>query len=409
MLEFFIAKRYIKSKNKFSFITIISVLSTLGITIGVAALIIVLSVFNGFGSLVKSIFINIDPHVKINIISNNATQKLDTLETILKSNKNIKIFYPFVEGKVILTNNTGYQIVNLKGVDFNKVGKTHGIVNKITFGQLDFSNNSNYPKIAVGLSRAIKSGIKINDTVAVTAINNLEKSLIDFSIPTTKKFIVTAIFESNNVDFDNANIFCDLNDAIKVFKFKHKISGYEILLNDYNNADNLKLELEEKLSSNDFSVNTWYQLHKDLYNVMLIERWSAYILLSLIIAIATFNILASLTMSVIQKKKDIAIMRSMGATKQTILKIFMFEGILVGTIGTISGIILGLLTCYLQIKYKLYPMDTTRYIIDALPVEIRFWDIVAIAAMAFLLSFLAALYPAKRAANIEIIESIKWE
>ncbi len=409
MIEFFIAKRYLKSKNKFSFITIISVLSTLGITIGVAALIVVLSVFNGFGTLVKSIFINIDPHVKINIISNNATQKLDSLETILKEDKNIKSYYPFVEGKVILTNKTGYQIVNLKGIDFKLAGNTHGIVNKITFGKLELNNNSTYPQIAIGLSRAIKSGIKLNDTVAVTAINNLEKSLIDFSIPTTKKFIVTAIFESNNVDFDNSNIFCNIDQAISVFKFKHKISGYELLLNDFNEADNLKLQLEKILNPNDFSVNTWYQLHKDLYNVMLIERWSTYILLSLIIAIATFNILASLTMSVIQKKKDIAILLSMGATKQTILKIFMFEGILVGAIGTIGGIILGLLTCYAQIKYKLYPMDPTRYIIDALPVEIRTWDIVAIAAMAFILSFLAALYPAKRAANTEIIESIKWE
>ncbi len=409
MFEFFIAKRYLKSKNKFSFITIISMLSTLGITIGVAALIVVLSVFNGFGSLVKSILVNIDPHVKINIISSKAINYTSNLESQLKLDKNVQSYFPFVEGKVIISGKNAYQIVNLKGIDSNYAFGKHGISKMVTYGELNFADDAPYPYIAIGLARVLKLSGRIGDTITITAINNLEKSFINFSIPTTKKFIIGAVFESNNLDIDNSLIFCNINKAIKVFNYKHKISGYELILNDFNNADIVKKNLEKKISSKDFSINTWYELHKDLYNVMLIERWSAYLLLSLIIAIASFNILASLTMSVIEKRKDIAVLRSMGANSKSILGIFMFEGILVGIIGTFSGIILGLATCWVQIKFKIYPMDPTKYIIDALPIEIRTFDIIAITAMALVLSFLAALYPAKRAANTSIIDSIKWE
>jgi lipoprotein-releasing system permease protein len=142
---------------------------------------------------------------------------------------------------------------------------------------------------------------------------------------------------------------------------------------------------------------------------MLIERWAAYILLCLIIAVATFNIFASLTMTVLEKRKDIGIMRSMGLSKKSILKIFMFEGILVGIIGTTIGIIIGLSVCNLQIEYNFYPLDPTKYIINSLPVQIRFSDIIAVGLMALFLSFIASLYPAKRAANTVIIESIKYE
>ncbi|HPN39047.1 MAG TPA: ABC transporter permease, partial [Melioribacteraceae bacterium] len=341
MFELFIAKRYLKSKNKLSFITIISLLSTLGITIGVAALIVVLSVFNGFGSLVKSILINIDPHIKINIISNNANKFKSELNSILKSEPNIKNFYPFVEGKVIITNRSSYQIVNLKGLDSNYAFGNHGINKMVTYGELNFSDNTTYPHIAIGLSRALKFGGRIGDTITITAINNLEKSFINFTIPVSKKFIIGAVFESNNLDVDNSVIFCELNKAVKVFNYKHKISGYELLLSDINKAEHVKNNLLKTVSKEDYSINTWYELHKDLYNVMLIERWAAYLLLSLIIAIASFNILASLTMSVIEKRKDIAVLRSLGSSEKSIMRIFMFEGILVGIIGTLSGIVLG--------------------------------------------------------------------
>jgi lipoprotein-releasing system permease protein len=189
----------------------------------------------------------------------------------------------------------------------------------------------------------------------------------------------------------------------------NQFTGFEIRLNNFQNAEEVKKEFSKSIDTKVFSIKTWYDLHKELYNVMLIERWTAYILLCLIIAVAVFNIFASLAMTVIEKKKDIGIMKSMGLEKKSIKKIFLFEGILVGASGVIAGLIIGTLVCYLQMKYNFYPLDPNKYIINAMPVEIRISDLFAIGIMAMLLTFFAALYPAIRASNTNITDSIKYE
>jgi len=179
-------------------------------------------------------------------------------------------------------------------------------------------------------------------------------------------------------------------------------------LNNFYDSEKIKNILEEKIS-NRCAIQTWYDLHKELYDVMLIERWAAYIILCLIIAVATFNIFGSLTMTVIEKKRDIGVLRSLGLDEKSIKKIFMTNGLLSGLSGTFIGLFVGLLVCYSQINYKIYPLDPMKYIIDALPVQVRLTDIIAISLMAIILSTIAAYYPAKRAAKSVIIESIKYE
>jgi lipoprotein-releasing system permease protein len=142
---------------------------------------------------------------------------------------------------------------------------------------------------------------------------------------------------------------------------------------------------------------------------MQIERWVAYILLSLIIAVATFNILGSLSMSVIEKKRDIGILRSMGSKENSILKIFMYEGLMIGLIGTGLGVLLGYLICLLQIKYNIYPLDPTQYKIDSLPLELRISDFFVITGVSLFLSLVASLIPAKRASKVDALQAIKWE
>ena len=223
------------------------------------------------------------------------------------------------------------------------------------------------------------------------------------------KFVVAGIFESDNRDYDLTSTFTSITDAQRLFGLRNQTGGFEVRLKNFSDADKLKKEILSQINPAYFSVDTWYDLHKELYDVMTIERWSAYVLLCLIIAVATFNIFASLTMTVIEKKKDIGVIRSMGVNKKSIQRIFMFEGMLVGILGTIIGILLGLLVCYLQITYNFYPLDPTKYIISAMPVQIKITDIFAIGLMALFLTFIASLYPARRAAKTIIIESIKYE
>lgn len=406
MIELFIVGRYLRSKRKLNFITVISILSTLGITIGVAALVIVLSVFNGFGSIVTSILVNFDPHVKISVINEAGYSYINDAEKAIKKIYGVESYSPFVDGKAILLNKRSFEIVNLKGIQEPKGNETWGVASKIVSGMPNLYGSD---KILLGLPLALRLSARVGDTITVTSAYNIEKTIATLAIPQTRRFIVTGIFESNNRDYDVAYSFTSVHSAQKLFGMKNNITGYELRLDDFHKAESVKRTLQNELDPKMFSVDTWYDLHKELYNVMLIERWGAYILLCLIIAVAVFNIFASLTMTVIEKKKDIGIMRSMGMNKKSIRQIFMFEGIIVGVIGTALGLLLGVLVCYLQIKYNFYPLDPAKYIISSMPVEVRVSDIFAIGAMAMLLAFLAAIYPASRAANTNVIESIKYE
>ncbi|MEW6652739.1 MAG: ABC transporter permease [Bacteroidota bacterium] len=404
MVEFFIAKKYSRAKHKLSFIGILSVISTLGITIGVAALVIVLSVFNGFGSIVTKILVSFDPHIKIVLTEKYTEQDLSELQRSLQSLGEVDSAYPVLEGKTLFVNNKTYEVVNFKGVGISQEDQW-SVSSKIISGENDLSEN----KIIIGLALALKLGIRVGDTITVTSAYDIEKTITSLSLPQTKKFVISAIFESNNKDYDAAYAFSSLTSAKKLFGVKKSLTGFEIRLNDFNDAEKVKDQLEKIVNINSAAVQTWYDLHKQLYNVMLIERWAAYIILCLIIAVASFNIFASLTMTVLEKKRDIGILRSLGVKQDSIQKIFMLSGLMIGVAGTISGLIIGLLVCYLQINYKFYSLDPMKYIIDALPIQVKFSDILVISLMALFLSYIAAYFPAKQAAKTVIIDSIKYE
>ncbi len=407
MFEFFVAKRYLRSKRKINLISIISIISTLGITIGVAALIVVLSVFNGFGGIVKSILINIDPHIKIVITSPEGYSRADEYKKEIEKIRGVTHFTSVAEGKVLLIKKRAYEIVSLKGIENGDELLGKNFEGKIFAGDFDISEGKS--GLLIGLSAALKISGRIGDTINAVSANNIEKSITGLALPSSGQLVLNGIFQSNNKDYDAGNALTDLTSAQRILGIGNKITGFEIYLDDVNKADEIKESLINKFGSGDFSVYTWYDLHKDLYNVMLIERWSAYIILCLIIAVATFNILSSLSMTVIEKKKDIGVLRAMGAETKSIVRIFMFEGMLVGAIGTFAGLALGLLVCWLQITYNFYPLDPLKYVVDAMPVEIAFTDVIAIGAASFILTFLAALYPALKAAKLNAIESIKWE
>lgn len=408
MFESFIATRYTRSKHKINFITVISILSSLGITIGVAALIVVLSVFNGFGSVVTSILVNFDPHIRITQTELNPNIKIDSLINFIQNENGVQTTYKYAEGKTILLNSSTYEIVNLKGIEQKSDDRNWGVISRIRIGDFDFENSDYKNSILLGLPIALRLSCRPGDTIYVTSASNIEKSITGLIMPKPVKLIVAGIFETNNKDYDNAIAFTQLLDAQRILGLKNDITGIELRLNNLYNSEKLKLKIE-KFAGKGYAVETWYDLHKDLYNVMQIERWSAFIILLLIVTVATFNILGSLTMSVVEKRKDIGILKSLGADRKSILRIFMYEGLLIGIAGTVLGFILGLGICYAQILFNFYPLDPSKYIIDSMPVVLQTSDLILIAVTSMLLSFFAAYYPARRAVKVNTIEAIRWE
>lgn len=407
--ESFIARRYLVSKHKINFITIISFLSIIGITIGVAALIVVLSVFNGFGSLVTSFLRSFDPDVRIEVIKPdvNYTEKYFTEQ--LKNIKEIKSWAPYSSGKAVAVRGGETQVINVKGITPASGINIYELKKSMLFGKYDLTDKDGISKVVIGLRLADRLEALIGDTLTIISPAGIEEVIAQTAMPIMKTFIIAGIFNSNNNEYDETYLFTNLSAAQDLFNTSGRVQGIDIRLDNINNSSKVKEIIASSLNQNDYGIKTWYDFHKELYAVMQIERWAAYIILSIIIAVATFNILGSLSMSVIEKRRDIGILNSMGAEKKSIVKIFMFEGILIGIIGTAAGSILGYLICFLQLKYKLYPLDPSQYKIDALPLQVQLSDFFFIAGMSLLLSFLASLIPARRAAKVNPLEAIKWE
>ncbi len=262
--------------------------------------------------------------------------------------------------------------------------------------------------MVIGLSLSDRLAAITGDEMMIISPYGFQSALSGIGTPQSMKFRVTGIFESNNKEYDANYAYTSIRSAQRLFNLENKISGVELRLNDLSDAESVKEDLVRSFSS-EYTISTWYDLHKTLYVVMNVERWLAYILLSLIIVVASFNMLGSLTMGVIEKKRDIAVLKSMGMTSRRLIRLFMFEGMLIGLAGTALGMIIGSVVLFLQIKYHLFPLDTTVYIIPAIPVEIRWTDFISIAAASLGCSWLAAYYPAKRAASTLPAEALRWE
>ena len=405
-LETFIAWRYLRSKRRMGFITVISLISIIGITIGTAALIVVLSVFNGFNSLVTSLLVGFDPHVRIERIGNKEITSYDSIANLLSREKQIRAFSPTISEKAMIISGDINRVIVINGVDDKMIGEVSGVKDKIINGKFEFDDCDDVRSVVLGLTLADRLGVIKGDTIYIASSSGMEQSMLQFTAPKVLKFCVTGIFESANKDYDNYYAYISLVSAKELFESSY--TGIEIRLSDINKSDLVKEKLQTLLSG-DYIVSSWYDLHKDLYSIMKVERWIAYIILCLIIAVATFNILGSLTMTVIEKKRDIGVIKSFGGSKKVISKIFMFQGLLIGVVGTITGCLLGLILCVLQIKFGLFPLDPNIYIIPALPVELRWMDFVYVSLASIIICFTATIYPSRRAANLLPVEAIRWE
>ncbi len=407
-IEIFIAKRYLLSKRSIRFINVIGGISIGGIAIGVAALLVALSVFNGFSSVVTSVLVGFDPHLRIEKQGGMTTSEAAEIQKGLQHRSDVKGYSPFVSGKAMLVTRSFNKVVYVRGIDEQRIADVSGLKNNIVLGSLSLQDSAATGGIVIGFTLADRLAAIVGNEIMIISPSGFQSALSGISTPQTMKFTVNGIFESNNKDYDANYAYISLASAQRLFDLEGKVNGVEVRLTDYNLAASLKEDLEQILPS-ELSISTWYDLHKTLYLVMKIERWSAYVLLTLIIVVAMFNMLGSLTMGVIEKRRDIAVLKSMGMAPRRIVRMFMLEGMLIGVVGTVIGLILGGIVLYLQITYQLFPLDTTVYIIPAIPVEIHWMDFVSIAVASLGLSWLTAFYPARRAAATNPAESLRWE
>ncbi|HTP12648.1 MAG TPA: ABC transporter permease [Bacteroidota bacterium] len=402
-----IALRYLFSKRSIAFVNVISFISVIGVTIGVAALIVVLSVFNGFGGLVTSLLVSFDPHLRIESVKRANADAYQSLTQYLASQSDVRGYAPFVNGKALVVSRGITRVINVRGIDPDKIAEVSGLAQKIVLGDANLKDE-NKGGIVLGMALADRLGAIVGDTISVVSPSGVEVALLQMGQPLIRRFRVAGIYETNNKDYDSYYAYVNLEAGQTLFGLKQQIDGIEVRFKDLSYTSHYKSELEQRFGS-EFRILTWFDLHKELYTVMQIERWAAYLILCLIIAVASFNLLGSLTMAVIEKRRDIGILKTMGITNVLVSRIFLLQGLAVGIAGALLGTGLGLGLVYLQQRYHLFPLDPTVYIIPAIPVEVRWLDLVVVPVAAVVLCLLAARYPARRAAQLIPVEAIRWE
>ena len=405
-MQLLLAYRFLKSKHNTGFINIISKISILGIILGVGILITVLSVMNGFEKELRHKILGFTSHVTI-YPRNNSFVDYSVLFEQLKVNKNIIGYSPYIQKEILISSVTSTTNAYFRAID-PKLEQSVGIIDESvifgSFNNLSFSKNN----IVLGNGVANKLLVRIGDEVEILTQFASSKSKKPFQFK--NKYIVSGIFDVGLYEYNNAYVFIDLDNFFNTLKQNNKnnifIDAVSIKLYDALVANKFSLDFNN--TNNKFFSQDWTKTHTSLFSAINNEKRVMFIILMLIVTVAAFNIISSLLMLVINKKKDIAILMTLGATKTNIIKIFILQGLFLGILGTILGIIFGLLLSVnidtivttIESVFNLNLMPAEIYHLEKIPSIINYNDVIWIGLFTFVLTLLSTIYPAIKAAEI---------
>ena len=406
-VEKLITTRNLKPKKKEGFLKVISIFSFLGIMLGVATLIIVMSVMNGFRTELTEKILGFNPHITIKPYSNSITENfyLD-LKNKYKKAKIVKSLYG--EG-VIITSNTAKGVL-VRGINKNQIKELDLFQNNIIDGEISNFNNG---RIIIGKHLAIELGVVVGDKINLMSSTS-SPSLFGM-VPKQSSYKIISVFSSGLYEYDKNVIFFNLNDSLSFFEKTDDDINLDIYLKDPLNADLYKNEIQE-INSGLF-VNSWSDQNKSFLSALKVERNVMFLILTLIIIVAAFNIISGLTILIKNKTKEIAILKALGLSKKSIVKSFFLTGFTIGLTATIAGVILGVtFSIYIEeirqflssvFNLQIFPEDV--YFLDEMPSEINAKSILSISLFSIVVTSLASLFPSLAVAKVEPIKALKYE
>ncbi|MCH2036983.1 MAG: lipoprotein-releasing ABC transporter permease subunit [Rickettsiales bacterium] len=407
--EIMVALRYLQAKRKEGFISITALFSLIGIALGVATLIVVMSVMNGFRQELLSRILGINGHVNVGSYTEQIKdfdQIVDDINTV----DGVKYTIPMIDSQVMLSHRGNAAGAMVKGMRLEDIKKKNIIAENIKFGYIDILADPN--TIIIGKNMAINMGVRVGDTVQL--ISPKGNSTIIGMVPRIKTYTVGALFEVGMYEYDSTTIFMPLESAQKYFKMRDKVNKIEVTLEK---GAPLKLKRAELdvLIDKKYYVNDWQDLNSSFFNALDVERSVMFLILTLIILIAAFNIISSLIMLVNDKGQSIAILRTIGATRAMVIRVFFLCGASVGLVGTLIGTIIGIsFASNIQSIQRMVEsitgnkvFDPVVYFLSELPSEINYNEVLLIVLMSLFLSLSATLYPSFRAAKIHPAQALK--
>ena len=393
-----IGLRYLRSKRKEAFISFTTWISVVGLAIGVLALILVIAVMTGFQNEIRERILGINPHILVMSINRDIQEPAKLVKTI-KEVEGVAHAFPFVSFQAMVQSGRQLSGVVVKGLNAEDIRFMNNLLKEGNTKILDNQGN-----VLIGKELAKQMGLVSGDVFSV---------MVPFggvspmgAIPETVRVRVGGIFETGMYEIDNSLIIMPLKDVEEIIGAG--ATGIEIKLKDVYRADAVRNEIGKKLGFEYFG-KTWIEMNKNLFSALKLEKIAMFIILALVILVASFNIISSLVMTVKEKKKDIAILKAMGAKKKSIIKIFMIEGIAIGVVGALIGSLSGYMICEIQRRFQIIKLAPDVYYVTTLPMMISVFDVFLIASTTMIICTLSTLYPSYKASKIDPVEALRYE
>lgn len=427
--ELFIGLRYLRAKRRNRTISLNTVVSITGITLGVAALIGTLGIMTGFKEDLQAKILGTTSHIVVQDRTRDSIADYDALASKVEQTPHVVAATPFIYRQVMLTSRSAVQGVVVRGIDPKREVRVTELGKNISSGRLDdlesepasvapskeprpaapgtIPTPSNPVGIVLGKELALRLGVTVGDTLNIVSPVGSAGSLNAVMMtPKIRTVRVVAIFQSGMYEYDSSLAYLSLTEAQKFFNMGAAATGIEVKVDDIFQADEIARAVEQTLGF-PYWARDWMQLNRNLLSALKLEKTMMFLLLVLIITVASFNIISTLTMIVTEKQREIAILKAMGATRRAIMRIFMLNGLIIGFAGTAIGIPLGYAFLYLIEKY--WTFDQTVYYIAHIPVHIQALDVLLVSCSAVLISFAATVYPSLQAAKLDPAAALRYE
>lgn len=404
--QLFIALRYLKSRKRHRSVSFNTAISIGGVALGVMALLVVLSVMSGFHEDLQRKILGVNAHIVI-LDHKGTIENYENVIEKIRVEKDILSSSPFVLGQVMVSFGSKGQGVYLRGIDPAREEKTTDIAQHLKEGSLSaLDEKEGLPGIILGKELANRLGVFRNDAITILSPTGEIGPL--GMLPRVKSFKVVGIFEVGMFEYDSNLVVTGLGPAQDFFNLKDSVTGVEVRISDIYKAGNVR-ERIQKIMGYPFHARDWMQMNKNLFAALKLEKFAMFVILVLIILVAAFNIVSTLTMNVIEKQREIAILKTMGATNSGIMAIFMFQGFIIGLIGTFIGLVSGYVLSYVLNTYQIIKLPADIYYLSHLPVKMKLSDFLSVSISAILISFLSTIYPAWQAAKLDPVEPLRYE
>jgi lipoprotein-releasing system permease protein len=393
--ELFISWRYLLTKRKEKFISLISIVSVLGVAIGVAALIVVIAVMTGFDKDLRDKIVGNYSHITLTGFKAIDNNEYEGLSKKLAQNPHVKGISPNIAGQVLIREGNRFFAIGLKGIDPDRETRVTKIKQYVIAGSLD---NLKGDGIVIGKELALSLGLRLNSGLTVYSPFGKQYNLK-----------IAGIFNSGMYDYDMNLAFVNLKSAQDILGLPDQVTAIAIRLDNLYLADKVKQDLANALGF-DYILKTWMEANQNFFAALKLEKLTMFVILTLIVLVASFNIVSTLIVMVVEKTKDIGILKALGMASSNIRRIFTYEGLIIGILGIFFGTLGGVALCGLLKKYRFIKLPQDIYYIDRLPVSIELWpDIVLIIIAAMLIVLASTIYPALKASQLKPVEALRYE